>query len=397
MSGFVGDLSAEQQTALDEFKSQLAAGDQGEFKGQTYDCHPDDYTALRFLRARKFDTAAAVEMYRKTLIWRKNERIDTILEDEGLKETLTLYEKSMPHAHYGFDKEGRPCYINRVGHALLGVLTQHVTVDEVLRCHLWDMEYGMRRCREQTAKLGRQVDTVVNIMDLEGLGLAHRFMIPYLKAISRVDEDNYPETLGRTIIVNAPWVFPTLWGLVKVFLDPVVASKVEVLGADWKEVLVRDYFDPASLPTFFGGTSEVAIPEFKEEDVLAEQNAKEPKDQKTEAIGAGSKFTLPLLVQIEKAEGEPQVSEVSWWFKTDNDISFSVEWLPNVGAKKFVVEAAKVNSHQIAVRGNFQTTEPGQIQFVWDNYHSWMTAKELRYTISVRSIVKIDAAAEPAN
>lgn len=54
-------------------------------------------------------------------------------------------------------------------------------------------------------------------MDLEGLSLRHLWR-PGIKALLRmieVVEDNYPETLGRLLIVRAPRVFPVLWTLVR--------------------------------------------------------------------------------------------------------------------------------------------------------------------------------------
>lgn len=53
-------------------------------------------------------------------------------------------------------------------------------------------------------------------MDLEGLNMRHLWR-PGVKALLRiieVVEDNYPETLGRLLIVRAPRVFPVLWTLV---------------------------------------------------------------------------------------------------------------------------------------------------------------------------------------
>ena len=55
------------------------------------------------------------------------------------------------------------------------------------------------------------------LVDLEGLSLRHLWR-PGIKALLRmieVVEDNYPETLGRLLIVRAPRVFPVLWTLVR--------------------------------------------------------------------------------------------------------------------------------------------------------------------------------------
>lgn len=54
-------------------------------------------------------------------------------------------------------------------------------------------------------------------MDLEGLNMRHLWR-PGVKALLRVIEvveANYPETLGRVLILRAPRVFPVLWTLVR--------------------------------------------------------------------------------------------------------------------------------------------------------------------------------------
>lgn len=55
------------------------------------------------------------------------------------------------------------------------------------------------------------------LVDLEGLNMRHLWR-PGVKALLRmieVVEANYPETLGRLLIVRAPRVFPVLWTLVR--------------------------------------------------------------------------------------------------------------------------------------------------------------------------------------
>jgi len=44
-------------------------------------------------------------------------------------------------------------------------------------------------------------------------------------------QDNYPETLGKTLIINAPSIFKMIWGLVKPMLDVRTQAKIEVGGS----------------------------------------------------------------------------------------------------------------------------------------------------------------------
>lgn len=39
-------------------------------------------------------------------------------------------------------------------------------------------------------------------------------------------EANYPESLGAVLVHRAPWLFSSIWKIIKGWLDPVVASKI---------------------------------------------------------------------------------------------------------------------------------------------------------------------------
>ena len=39
-------------------------------------------------------------------------------------------------------------------------------------------------------------------------------------------QDIYPERMFKTYVINAPMIFTGMWRIIKSFLDPVVASKV---------------------------------------------------------------------------------------------------------------------------------------------------------------------------
>lgn len=74
------------------------------------------------------------------------------------------------------------------------------------------------------------------------------------KAISSVDQDNYPETMGATFVVNAPWIFSMVWKIVRVFLDEGVRVKVHICreGEETLTALRRE-IDEENIPSFLGG------------------------------------------------------------------------------------------------------------------------------------------------
>lgn len=71
---FMGDMSEEQEKALEQFKQYI--------KDNNITEHPqyDDYYLLRFLRARKFDMEKTLLMFNNFMEWRKENDVDHILE-----------------------------------------------------------------------------------------------------------------------------------------------------------------------------------------------------------------------------------------------------------------------------------------------------------------------------
>jgi hypothetical protein len=54
-----------------------------------------------------------------------------------------------------------------------------------------------------------------------------------LGEMTRIDADHYPETLGKTCIINAPFLFKGIWSIVKTMLAARTVSKVSVCLSSW--------------------------------------------------------------------------------------------------------------------------------------------------------------------
>merc|ERR1712130_198183 len=76
----------------------------------------------------------------------------------------------------------------------------------------------------------------------------------YLTAINEISGLHYPERCFRIFVVNAPWVFSTIWSLLKAVIDPVTAAKVHIFNsiAKAKDEFMK-YIDPENLPLHYGG------------------------------------------------------------------------------------------------------------------------------------------------
>lgn len=220
----------------------------------------DKYYLRRFLRARHHDLRKAIDMFLAHLKWREDFGVDTILEDFHFHERdafLTLY----PQGYHKTDRLGRPIYIQHLGQINVKAIARVTTEERMLKFHVQEYERAMRYIFPACSLIaGRHVSQTLAIMDLKGVGLRHLSgeVKRILGTITRTDQDNYPETLGKTLIINAPTVFRAIWTIVKPMLDPRTQAKIEVCPQDYLKVLTK-WVDPENIPSYLGGKSQASL------------------------------------------------------------------------------------------------------------------------------------------
>lgn len=88
-------------------------------------------------------------------------------------------------------------------------------------------------------------------MDLKGVGLGQFWKVSgYVQQASKIGQDYYPETMGKLFVLNPPWLFNTVWSVIKGYLDPATVEKIHIL-TDEKQLL--EHVSPENLPTLVGG------------------------------------------------------------------------------------------------------------------------------------------------
>ncbi|KAJ5344540.1 hypothetical protein N7452_002544 [Penicillium brevicompactum] len=191
-----------------------------------------DSLLLRFLRARKWDTKKALVMLISTMRWRLQEMHvddDIMFNGEALavkqsqgtdskekkkgEDFLTQMRLGKSFLH-GVDRAGRPICVVRV--------RLHKAGDQ-------DNE-GLERFTVYTIETARlllapPVETATIVFDMTDFGMANMDYAP-VKFMIKCFEANYPESLGTVLIHKAPWLFSSIWSIIKGWLDPVVAAKV---------------------------------------------------------------------------------------------------------------------------------------------------------------------------
>lgn len=254
ISRYLGKLTPFQESCLIRLRQWLQETHKGKI--------PKDQHVLRFLRSRDFNLEKAKEALCQTLTWRKQHQIDFLLDTWQCPQLLQDYYTGGWHHH---DKDGRPLYILRLGQMDTKGLVRVLGEETLLRHVLSINEEGLRHCEENTKIFGKPISCWTCLVDLEGLNMRHLWR-PGIKALLRTIElvgANYPETLGRLLILRAPRVFPVLWTLVSPFIDENTRKKFLIYaGNDYQGPggLV-DYINRDFIPDFLGGDALCDVPE----------------------------------------------------------------------------------------------------------------------------------------
>lgn len=207
-----------------------------------------DTPLLRFLRARKHNLEKSLEMGLRCLNWRVNvHRCDDYLF-EGDAEVFKTGNKPqfidafrLNQAYLrGYDNQKRP------------LVVIHVKKHQRRNCPDEDFERFICLIIEWV-RLRLQESKAINkgsiLFDMTGFGLKNADLAG-VKFLAMAFEANYPEYLGCVLIHNAPWIFNTVWKIIKGWLDPVVASKIHFTYSTQD---LQQFIDAKSIPKLLGG------------------------------------------------------------------------------------------------------------------------------------------------
>lgn len=355
----MSNLSSAQKEAFDQAKNLLAASNIAA---------PADENLLQFFKVNSFDAEKTVQAYKDNLEWRAKNDIDHILERPAVGGDII--PKIVPFAMYGHDKEGLPIYIEKTGKTMTTEIVQYVNVDVFILHHTHCMERLTKMMEEASKRTGKPIHTCTTILDMNGLSLAHRNTLVFLQAALEFDLKHYPERPERVLVVNTPWIAPGLWEMVKMFLDESTKSKVEILGWNYKEELLK-YIDADQLPVEYGGTNPMVIREYTREELLPFVQHDGPMTARY--VAAGEVFSQ----EIELATGD----KINWAFEIGAayDIGFSVDIVSkaNASSVKTIQEAGRM----VTNKGSYQATEACTAVFKWDNTFSYFYGKDLSYNL----------------
>ncbi|TGO31626.1 hypothetical protein BHYA_0473g00010 [Botrytis hyacinthi] len=275
--GHLGHLTTEEEAALNNFK--VVCAEKGLYKpgnGSDEPASHEDATLLRFLRARRFTVVDALKQFSETEEWRKENELDQLYESidlEHYEETRRLY----PQWTGRRDRRGIPVYVFEVSY-LTGkrmsayeksAVDTHTktnqdgkTSGKLLRLFaLYEnlTRFVMPLCTVLTDRDNPRTPITQsnNIVDISGVGLKQFWNLRgHMQDASTLATAHYPETLDRIFIIGAPSFFPTVWGWIKKWFDPITTSKIFIISHNDVKSTLEAFIEPRNIPKKYGGELE---------------------------------------------------------------------------------------------------------------------------------------------
>lgn len=206
--GTIGNLTKEQDDALEEFTSKAAESDLdiAKFRVETRQS-----VSLRFLRARHFSTGKALTLLKECVQKKMNanlQQLSLLTADQAAKCDVESLKKFYPHLQLGYDKFNRPILFERSGKININAGMQMTSLENLINYHWWTMENQLNDMFETAAGNGPVVVSTCAIIDMAGLNMSHVSpkMMDHVKALIAIDNTCYPEVLGKMFVIHTPWL-----------------------------------------------------------------------------------------------------------------------------------------------------------------------------------------------
>ncbi|KAH6775116.1 Sec14p-like phosphatidylinositol transfer family protein [Perilla frutescens var. hirtella] len=326
-----------------------------------------DVILLKFLRARDFKVKEAFAMLKSVVAWRKEFKIDELLEEEGIGEGL----EKVVYLH-GVDKEGHPVCYNAFGEFQDKELYNKAFGDaekrgKFLRWYIQILEKNIRKFDFSPDS----ICTIVQVTDLKNLPGLILFKKDFRQATNealQLLQDNYPEFVAKQVFINVPWWYVAYNRLISPFLTQRTKSKFVFAGPTKTAETLFKYIAPEQVQVQYGGLSKEGEAEFTSADAATE-----------EIIKPACKHTVELPI-TEACTLVWEVRVVGW------DVTYGAEFVPTTegGYTWIVHKSRKIGAGDEQVVGcSFKIGETGKVVLTFDNQTS--KKKKLLYRFKTKA------------
>lgn len=261
--GRPGHLTPEEADVFFKFKEFVDIRD-GEIKDTVF-CFGEEegevWALGRWLRARKFVYDDVVKMVEEATEVRKEAKGMDFYRNpvDALGCEPSLFYAQYPQLYSGYAKTGVPLFISKPGILNVDGMECITTLDGIIKFHWHIMMHDFAdRLRSQKKKDPNNFKRFecLCVLDLANLTTYQlsRKSLAIIKEQSAIDSVCFPETMSKMLLLNAPTFFAASWRLIRGWLDPRTAAKIEVISSKSAgEKRLLELVDADQLPSDYGG------------------------------------------------------------------------------------------------------------------------------------------------
>jgi len=262
--GFPGHLTREEGDIYVKFREEVEKRG-GSFKSTVYsfDEEEEAYCLTRWLRARKYVLTDAITMVEEATECRSAPSQHDFYPDpeKTLGVDPAIFISQYPQLYSGFSKTGCPVFYSKPGQLEIDGIECITTHEAILDYHWYVMQHDYRNRLSGFKKSNPDFKRFecVTVLDLEGVtvGKLGSRTLDIIKKQSQTDSLCFPETMNKTVIVNAPRFFAMTWKIIKGWLDPRTTNKIELFSSTSSaKKKLREIIADDELPSDYGGTAE---------------------------------------------------------------------------------------------------------------------------------------------
>ncbi|CAB9522156.1 Phosphatidylinositol/phosphatidylcholine transfer protein [Seminavis robusta] len=183
--------------------------------------------------------------------------------DEAIGAPFSVFLSQYPFVGLGRSNQSLPVNYFQAGKINPEGIMALTTVDQLEGYYWWSFMYKFKRelrearlhAPDKTPSYG--LCEAVTIIDLQGLSASalSSDTMDVIKLSSKI-ADFYPETLHKMLIVNAPGFFAMSWGIIKKFIDPQTAARIQIFSNKNKALkALQEMVDIDEIPSDYGGNN----------------------------------------------------------------------------------------------------------------------------------------------
>eukprot|EP00158_Paraphelidium_tribonemae_P004138 Partr_v1_DN26594_c0_g1_i3_m3961 putative CRAL TRIO domain protein len=259
-----------------------------------------DHLMMRFLTARNWDVSNAVKMLVKYLKWRT---------EFAVLDLMIAGESKLPR----YMLENGACYFWK--HDILNRPVMYCTSRLFYRnrCSFQETKnhivYVMELISERMAELKQK--KVLVVIDMRGWSLMANYDMYTSLFMIQCMQDYYPDTLGCALFIGVPYLFSSIWSLLKPFLSESVIEKVKYIDASD----IAQFIALENIPQSLNADSKFAYK--YQSDVTT--NASTTQIDMATALNLGNKL-IDLSQGGNNNEREELQNSIKEWWKTQEKL-----------------------------------------------------------------------------